>query len=78
MLTPARLARALMSLKRVTIHGPWTRVVRFHHLLGPPPVLRERIRLNRYGGEAPSSMALGLHQRGVFLLSIWHVIRSQR
>jgi len=50
MLTPARLARALMSLNRVTIHGPWTRVVRFHHLLGPPPVLRERIRLNRYGG----------------------------
>jgi RES domain len=34
MLTPARLARALKSLKRVTIHGPWTRAVRFHHLLG--------------------------------------------
>src|SRR6267143_3290671 len=37
MLTPARLARALKSLKRVTIHGPWTRVVPFHLLLGPPP-----------------------------------------
>jgi hypothetical protein len=51
MLTPARLARALKSLKRVTIHGPWTRAVR---LWGEAPCsmtpghrIRSRTRVGR-------------------------------
>ncbi len=37
MLPPARLAAALTSVDLVSAHGPWSRVVGYRHLLGPPP-----------------------------------------
>jgi RES domain-containing protein len=31
------LDKAISTLTRSPVHGPWTRAVEFHHLLGPPP-----------------------------------------
>ena len=37
MLSPARLARVLPRLPRVSVHGPWSRAIGYHLLQGPPP-----------------------------------------
>src|SRR5438309_8448013 len=39
MLPCEKLARALSQAKLVVVHGPWSRVVTFRHLIGPPPGL---------------------------------------
>jgi len=39
MLPANRLKTALAKAKRVAVHGPWSRVVAFRHLLGAPPGL---------------------------------------
>jgi RES domain-containing protein len=37
MLPAAKLGAALAKAKLIAVHGPWSRVVAFRHLLGPPP-----------------------------------------
>ncbi len=37
MLDEAGLREKIPQIARVTAHGFWSRAVRFHHLLGPPP-----------------------------------------
>jgi RES domain-containing protein len=37
MLPLAKLGAAIAKTKLITVHGPWSRVVAFRHLLGPPP-----------------------------------------
>jgi RES domain-containing protein len=37
MLPLTELGAALAKAKLVAVHGPWSRVVAFRHLLGPPP-----------------------------------------
>lgn len=39
MLPREKLTRALSQARLVTVHGPWSRIVGFRHLLGPPPGL---------------------------------------
>ncbi len=39
MLPPAPLAAALAAITLTAAHGPWSRTVRYCHLLGPPPGL---------------------------------------
>ena len=39
MLPCEKLTRVLSQAKLVVVHGPWSRVVAFRHLLGPPPGL---------------------------------------
>jgi RES domain-containing protein len=39
MLARGELAKVLAQAKLVVVHGPWSRVVAFRHLLGPPPGL---------------------------------------
>ena len=31
------LRRVIPSLPRISVHGPWSRVIKFRHLQGPPP-----------------------------------------
>ena len=37
MLPPLQLAAALAKAQLVSAHGPWSRVIGYRHLLGPPP-----------------------------------------
>ena len=37
MLPLTKLGEALAKAKLIAVHGPWSRVVAFRHLLGPPP-----------------------------------------
>jgi RES domain-containing protein len=37
MLPPVHLAAALSRARLVSVHGPWSRVIGYRHLLGPPP-----------------------------------------
>lgn len=43
MLPPKALGPAVQNAKLIGAHGPWTRVVAFHHLLGPPPGMFGRV-----------------------------------
>jgi RES domain-containing protein len=37
MLHPRQLAAALDGAELLSVHGPWSRAIGYHHLIGPPP-----------------------------------------